>query len=509
MKSSFSTKILFLFTCALVVLPEASFAAATNGSFEISGWIPYWRAEKGIESILPNLGNFTEVNPFVYTVKQNGELNEASPLTDPQWANLAGQAKAKGIRFIPTVMWANPDAIDDVLRDPAKRKAHVVAIVREVYARKFDGIDIDYEGKYARTKPYFSLFLKELYTAMEYDKWIMCTIEARTPLDSRYSSVESIPSDIEYANDFAEINKYCDRVRIMAYDQGRIDLQLNKSNADPYVPVADKAWVEKVVLLAAQEIDKSKIVIGVPTYGYEYDMFGALNGSGKIEYSNLWSFNPGYAVETAQKLGLTPVRNSAGELSLMYPAAQSLDPAIPLPNATRVMSWSDAEAIRQKAELAERLGLRGVAIFKIDGGQDVGIWDTLAAYKNKNIAVGSRTNVAAALAAIPAVAPANTAKTPATTIPNKTAITVPTRDLYLGIVSEDVRTLQKFLNASGFQVSIEGGGAPGHETKTFGPATKKALAKFQAANGIKSATGYYGPLTRATIRSLSLSTQPL
>lgn len=498
-----SVKILLLLTCALAVLPRAGFAA-TGGSFEISGWIPYWRATSGVESIVPHLDTFTEVNPFVYTVKQNGELNEASPLTDPQWANLAIQAKAKGIRFIPTVMWANPDAIDDVLRNPAKRKAHVSAIVREVYTRRFDGIDIDYESKYARTRPYFSLFLKELYTAMEYDKWIICTIEARTPLDSRYSSPESIPKDIEYANDFAEINKYCDRVRIMAYDQGRIDLTLNKINRDPYVPVADKAWVEKVVLLAAQEVDKEKIVIGVPTYGYEYDTFSALDGSGKIEYSNLWSFNPGYAVQTAQKLGLTPTRNSAGELSLVYPAAQSLDPAIPLPNATRVMSWSDATAIREKAELAERLGLRGIAIFKIDGGQDVGIWDAIAAYKNKSIAIESRANVATVLAALPAIAPAHTAKTPATTIPNKTAITVPTRDLYVGIVSEDVRTLQKFLNANGFQVSVTGGGAPGHETKTFGPATKKALAKFQAANGIKSATGYYGPLTRAAMQSLSL-----
>ena len=288
----------------ILALPNVNVAATASEPFEISGWIPYWRAEKGIESILPNLGTFTEVNPFVYTIKQSGGLNEASSLSDAQWVNLAAQAKAKGIKFIPTVMWANPDAIDDVLRDPEKRKAHISAIVHEVYARKFDGIDIDYESKHARTRPYFSLFLKELYTAMEYDKWLMCTIEARTPLDARYSSLESIPKDIEYANDFAEINKYCDRVRIMAYDQGRIDLKLNGSNAVPYIPIADKAWVEKVVLLAAEEIDRNKIVIGVPTYGYEYDMFPANDGSGKMQYSSLWSFNPGYVDETAKKTWL-------------------------------------------------------------------------------------------------------------------------------------------------------------------------------------------------------------
>lgn len=476
--------IFWLFVLVLFALPSSSFAT-TNEPFEISGWIPYWRAEKGIESILPNLDNFTEVNPFVYTVKQDGSLNEASPLTDAQWANLAAIAKEKNIRFIPTVMWANPDAIDTVLSDSEKRKAHISAIVHEVYARKFDGIDIDYEGKYARTRPYFSLFLKELYDAMEYDKWIMCTIEARTPLDSRYSSPESIPKDIEYANDFSEINKYCDRVRIMAYDQGRIDLQLNSANTDPYIPVADKAWVEKVVLLAAQEIEKSKIVIGVPTYGYEYDMFSALDGGGKMQYSSLWSFNPGYVTETAQKLGISPMRNSAGEMMLVYPAAQSLDPAIPLPNATRVMTWNDAEAIRQKAELAERLGVRGIAVFKIDGGQDAGIWNILSLYKGRSVVVVSSGSIAGI-----------------STVNNKNTITAPTRDLYYGIVSEDVRMLQKFLNASGFQVTAVGGGSLGNETQKFGPATQKALAKFQAANGIKPATGYYGPITRATIQKL-------
>lgn len=489
-------RIIGLLGFVFLALPSAGLAATVNEPFEISGWIPYWRAQKGIESILPNLDAFSEINPFVYTVKQEGMLNEASPLSDADWVNLAVQAKTKGVRFIPTVMWANPDAIDTVLRDPEKRKAHISAIVHEVYARKFDGIDIDYEGKYARTRPYFSLFLKELYTAMEYDKWIMCTIEARTPLDTRYSSAESIPKDIEYANDFAEINKYCDRVRIMAYDQGRIDLKLNDANADPYIPIADKAWVEKVVLLAAEEIGRSKIVIGVPTYGYEYDMFPANDGSGKMQYSNLWSFNPGYVNETAQKLGLSPARNSAGELSLVYPAVQSLDPAVPLPNATRVMTWSDAEAIRQKAELAEKLGVRGVAVFKIDGGQDAGIWNTLSAYKGKSVAAGNLGNTAG----VEMSSSSNAVNAQASVAKVKLTISAPTRNLYLGVINEDVRILQKFLNASGFAVSASGPGAPGKETNIFGTATQKALVKFQSANGIKPASGYYGPLTRTTIK---------
>jgi len=486
-------KVFSILLIAAVLIPVTTFAK-TGEQFEISGWIPYWRAERGITDILPHLDAFTEVNPFVYTVRLNGTLYLNSPLDSEPWTTLRAKARDMKVRYIPSVIWANPDAIDDVLRDDAKRAEHVRGIVREVYARGFDGIDIDYEAKYARTRPYFSLFLKELYEAMGYDKWVMCTIEARTPLDSRYSTPESIPTDIEYANDFSEINKYCDRVRVMTYDQGRIDLKLNDANTDPYVPVADPAWVEKVIRLATLEINPEKLVIGVPTYGYEYDMFEALDGSGEINYSRLWSFNPKYALDVAQKLGIEPTRNSTGEMFLVYPASKSIDPAIPLPFATRVMSWSDAEAIRQKSELAGKLGVRGIAVFKIDDGQDHGLWSVLAMHKNSTSRPGSGM--------VAGVSQASQATADPSAV---SALSIPSRDLEFGMRNEDTRVLQKLLNAHEFTVSTSGGGSPGRETTYFGPATRSALVRLQKAHNIKPALGYFGPITRRILQQLQSS----
>ncbi len=463
-------------------MPAATHAA---GELELSAWIPYWRAEAGVGSMMNNLGAFTEVNPFLYTVKNNGELHQADALTDDEWQQLKNAAVARNIRFIPTVMWSGSDAIHDTLSDPERRRAHIQSITREVYAHDLDGIDIDYEAKYARTNPYFSQFLKELADAIGYDRWIICTIESRTPLDSRYSSPESIPDDIAYANDLVAINQHCDRVRIMAYDQGRIDVKLNDAKGDPYIPVADTDWVEKVMRLMAEDIDPEKLVLGVPTYGYEYDTF--TDDDGDFRYSRLWSFNPGYADEVATKLGISAQRNSAGELFLTYPASQSPDPIIPLPNATRVMSWSDAEAIRAKLDLARELGLAGVAIFKVDGGEDQRLWNVVTDY-------GTPATTAT-------LTPPTWATTNAGTS-NAVTITPPTRNLEYGMRNEDVRTLQRFLNAHGFTVAASGGGSAGNETTFFGPATRDALARFQAAHGISPSVGYYGPLTRSTIASL-------
>lgn len=74
------------------------------------------------------------------------------------------------------------------------------------------------------------------------------------------------------------------------------------------------------------------------------------------------------------------------------------------------------------------------------------------------------------------------------------------RDLYYGIEGEDVRELQRFLNRNGFKVSWWGAGSPNMETPNFGPATQRALIRFQDAEGIEPAAGYFGPITRKVLR---------
>jgi spore germination protein YaaH len=479
-------KVIISSIIAGLLLPVYALAAAET--FEVSAWIPYWRTEKGVSSILPNISTFTEVNPFVYTVKTNGELHQATSIRSADWKALKAASEKEGVRFIPTVMWASSDLIDETLRNPAKRQAHIRSIAREVFKYDFDGIDIDYEAKYAKTRPFFSLFLKELDEAIGYNKWIMCTIESRTPLEARYSSPESIPDDIEYANDFTEINKYCDRVRVMAYDQGRIDLQLNKEREHPYIPVADVAWVEKAMRLAMEDIDADKLVLGVPTYGYEWDMFAYKDDQEDIRYSKLWSFNPGYATELATKLGLTPTRNSSGELMLTFTASLSPEPSIPLPNATRILTWSDAEAVKDKIELAQELGIRGVAVFKIDGGEDPKVWDIVNEFEGSEISKTAEKAPDIELAQ--------------RIVDERINLPLPEIDLEYGDRREEVKMLQAFLNAAGFAVSPSGPGSLGNETTFFGPATEAALIKFQKAHAVWPSVGYFGPKTRSTMGAL-------
>jgi spore germination protein len=361
---------LFLFLFSFLVLPARS-QAALYAPFEVSGWIPYWRSATGTVQFLQNIDSFKEINPFGYTVKKDGTLSDTFGLTQAPWPDLQKLAKAKQIRFVPTVMWGDPQAIDKVLRNPKTRAAHIRSIVNMVYLNNFDGIDIDYEAKLAETRPYYSAFLRELYAAMG-PKWVECEVEARTPADSRKDATPDTPD--QYANDYKVIGKYCDRVRVMAYDQASVDRQLTLAASGPYVPVADPKWVEKVVKLALENIPRSKMELGVATYGYEYKVTPITSG---YDYQYQGAFNPKYALDIASNLNLTPQRNSAGELSLIYKPAASSSVSGTLDSSFNILWWSDAQSIKDKIDIAKKYGLRGISIFKIDGGADPALFTAL------------------------------------------------------------------------------------------------------------------------------------
>lgn len=492
-----------IFLAFFSILPVSAQAAT---SFEISGWIPYWRTATGTADVMPNLDALTEINPFVYTLKQDGTLSDNGKLNEEPWKTFIAQARSKGVRVIPTVMSSDRALMERILGNQKTRIAledEIAALVKE---KGYDGIDIDFEGKSYETRDSFSTFLKGLYQRMG-KKWVMCTIETRIPLADQYYDVPVPPGAGQYANDLAAINKYCDRVRIMAYDQQGIDLKLKAdAGARLYAPVGDPVWVEKVVNFMSKDIPKHKMLIGVPTYGYEYAVTTYANN--EYVYDVLWTFNPGYAGPLAQQYGITPERAYWGEMAFSYvPLGGSTTP--PVSGTTQALAvaaaasslatqhntnltfryivWPDEVSVQQKIDLAKKLGVRGISVFKFDGGQDPDIWRVLAAAgasKDKagsTASSGSGTNSGAASF---------------------------TRALSLGSVGADVKTLQLILNSdAATRIAASGPGAPGQETTRFGTLTVRALQKFQEKHGIsaagKAGYGTVGPATRAKLNELA------
>lgn len=367
-------------------------------SFDHAAWIPWWQAEEGIKSANRHLNDLDVIYPFVFEVQADGTLRDRGDLDDRDWQKLFYNAGRKNVDVIPTVAWFNGSAIHAVLSNEERREEHVENIVEMVEDGDFDGVNIDYESKLAETKDYFSLFLKELKEELD-DEKLTCTIEARTPPDSRWREV---PAVIEYANDYKVMAEHCDWVEIMAYDQQRADLKLNgEKKGEPYIPVADVDWVEKVIELALEDIPADKIMLGTPTYGRVWEL--TVEPDWYKEYKSLKSINIDDAESIIEKYDVKPGRNQAGELSFSYFPEDSVFKilrSLPVPEGTRqgfedaarallfstatgmtvpvnIAWYSDAEAIEDKIDLIKKYDLRGMATFKVDGDEDPKLWKLL------------------------------------------------------------------------------------------------------------------------------------
>lgn len=383
MNKNFRTIIFGLLFASISGIPSALAATQT---FDKAIWIPYWRKTEGASSTLANLSSVTQISPFAYELQTDGSIKNVLKIEEEPWVTLIAEAKKKNIKIYPSILsYPHNEKEKNIqyllLAQKKKRQAHVKEIVALVKKNKFDGIDIDYEAKLAETGPYFSTFLTELSTALHKDKKkLICTIEARTPPESRYATTsKAVLSKVEYSNNYKVIGKVCDQVRIMAYDQAGDDANLeiqNKGKGNAYKPVADIEWIKKVLSHALWDIPAKKIILGVATYGYKYELVSQ-TGSATFKYSRIGSMNYNYADELARSLNITPNRNSAGELNFGYATTTGVD-GQPLGSQKQYLVWySDSVAIADKIRIAKLYKLGGVAVFKIDGGNDPKVWEVL------------------------------------------------------------------------------------------------------------------------------------
>ncbi|MDR3582380.1 MAG: glycosyl hydrolase family 18 protein, partial [Candidatus Pacebacteria bacterium] len=330
---------------------------------------------------------------FSYEIDSQGLIMDDLQIGSGKWDSYFSAIHDAGVKNIPTIAYFDADGIYALLSDAPTRQAAEDTIAQLVKGRGFDGIDIDFEGMSPATRPYYSLFIQGLAIRLHpQGETLTCTVVPRTPPSSLYVTV---PKNIVYPEDYTVLNKYCDEVRLMAYDQEGVDLKLDATKGGDgtlYAPVADPDWVKKVVTLALQSISPKKIMLGIPTYGYEYEVAWANNVT---IYQRVRAFDYFDAMDRADSVGVSPTRNNAGELQFTFASStyiqksaaltfmeSSTQPTIlmnPNPNATTTffVSFPDAQSEMDKVKLAQQYGLRGVMFFKADGQMDPAIWNLL------------------------------------------------------------------------------------------------------------------------------------
>ncbi len=199
-----------------------------------------------------NADLFTDVALRWFESNSRGELSYEY---QDQYQKVLQYARQKGIRTHLGVALMDKDALHILLRNYSYRQHLIQQLNQQARADKYDGVNIDFEFIPPADAPYFTQFLRELKAALGQDKTLSVAVFART-------GEENWPVAYQYK----EIGKIVDRVVVMAYDYSYADSAPG--------PVAPLWWVKDVKDYMMANIPREKILLGLPTYGYNWTAGG-------------------------------------------------------------------------------------------------------------------------------------------------------------------------------------------------------------------------------------------
>jgi spore germination protein YaaH len=253
-----------------------------------------------------------------------------------------------------------------VLADPTTRTAHVDAIVEFADDGDFDGIDIDYEkfafedgrDTWQATRPNWVAFVTELAERLHADGRTLTV--SIPPL---YDADETADSGF-WVYDHGAIAEVVDRIRIMAYDF---------STSEPG-PIAPLSWVEEAIEGTKQAVaDDSKLVLGIPMYGYNWVV--ATDGTCPPTAEGRTGVPARSIDDLITRRGAIPIRDEdSGEWTFTYEL--EVTDGVATCTQSREVHYVGADGARARIDLAREAGLGGVALWAL-GFETDGTWLTI------------------------------------------------------------------------------------------------------------------------------------
>lgn len=322
-------------TIAIVAVPAYA--------YRIAAWIPAWDSAS-LTSIQTNADKLTESNPVWYSLNADGSIAKLWNAEDPTW-----RSAMTGTEILPTIQnFVNGKfdglLIASIVDDPARREAHAEALTQLVNTNAFDGIDIDYEAVPATSREGFSSFVTTLAAKLHAsNKKLSITVHPKTSDSQNWKGPGS--------QDWALIGVHADSMKIMAYDYS-----WTTSAAGPIAPLD---WLDKVAAYAMSVVPGSKVIMGLPWYGYDW-----VGTSGKgVTYKQ--------ATELALAQNATLSRDANGEVTFSY--------------ADHTVYFQDAESYRRKVDaLVQKHPALGGFTHWRTGAEDPEIWNKVAELGNSS-----------------------------------------------------------------------------------------------------------------------------
>lgn len=305
---------------------------------EYSLWLNWWSGDETNTTLNLLPSNVNSVSPLWYFVDANSDLREYKIRSKEA---ILDTISNNSLSIIPTVgNDFDPVRINKLLHNNQLKNSLINKLIDLVNENNFAGIDLDWEQVYEKDNEKYAEFVSELKARLtNRNKTVIVTVHAQTGVGDWEGSMGH---NIELLSESADL------LRIMAYDY-----HYSESAPGPTTPTD---WLTRVVRYTANKVDNGKIVIGLPLYGYKWN----LGASGE-------SINYSYAKESEKKLGFKLSRDiSSGVLNAKF-----------MENNKKYEIWiDDSESVINKINLVNDMGFNKF-IFWVAGGEDQLLWSNL------------------------------------------------------------------------------------------------------------------------------------
>ncbi len=290
--------------------------------------------DKELRAVLPYL---TFISPFTYGVEKDGSLIR------PDAENTLFTAsfyKTEPLLHISTITYYgnfNTEAVSVILNTPALWEIFFENILKEIEIYGYAGVDIDFEFIASSDSLKYAELVEYLKNRL--NKYGYIIIAALAP------KISAEQKGILYeGHNYIAIGSSANYAFIMTYEWGY--------TYGPPMAVAPIESVKKVLDYAVSEIASDKILMGVPTYGYDWTLPYITDGPGAKSISNE------QAVLTALNYGAEIQFDAFSQSPYFYYTDEN--------GNVHEVWFEDAKSALSKLRLIEMYGLAGCGYWNLE-----------------------------------------------------------------------------------------------------------------------------------------------
>lgn len=290
----------------------------------------YYYDYRSLDVLQNNIDTLNDIIHFGYLLRADGTISEKDGYNNDKF-NSEGQAFAQnqGKRTLMLVTGFDRDILNTVLADPQIRAVAINNIKNIITGKGLMGVDLDFESVSAERRADYPQFVRELKQALGEEHLVSISVTNRN--NDRQTWKDGY--------DYAALAEAADQLLVMFYDQ--------HYNGSSPGPIAGADWVEESIVYLLNYIPKEKFHAALGFYGRNWPV----DGTGQ-------STSISNAFNLAAEKGAVIQRDEASGVPWFEYVSDD--------GTNRVVWFEDAQSLAQKAALAKKYNLAGIAVWRMD-----------------------------------------------------------------------------------------------------------------------------------------------